>query len=289
MSRRAFVMGGLGALLLTSCGSTAGSPSGSTVTLPSGSTALVALFAATSGEPQVGFAQRLPFALADRDGSLREDVPSRLRFEVWFEDRPIGQPTDVEARGDGIDRPYYPLTFTPEQPGLHRILAEVEGDPAEVSILVSPALDSRLHDGDRLPRVATPTPQRPRGVVPYCTSVPACPLHEPTLRDALEGPLPLAVLVASPGTCAVSYCPPALELVLGAVDNHPRVRFLHAEVYADAAASGPLDRTTPVVQELGLDFEPALFLVNADGVIRRRLDHIFDRSELEDELNALAR
>ena len=86
----------------------------------------------------------------------------------------------------------------------------------------------------------------------------------------------------------MSYCPPALELALGAAEDHPGLHFLHAEVYVDAGAATSFDRTTPIVQELGLDFEPALFLVDAEGVIRRRLDHIFDRSELEDELNALA-
>ena len=97
----------------------------------------------------------------------------------------------------------------------------------------------------------------------------------------------MAVLVASPGTCAVTYCPPVLDLLLEAREDHPMVQFVHAEVYVDASESSGFARTTEAVQAFGLDFEPALFVADRTGAIRRRLDHIFDRSELDEALTTV--
>lgn len=287
LGRRAVVLGGLGAAVLASCGSAGEGNVDASVPPVAGSSALVALFAASGGAFQAGVAQRLPFALSDRDGVLLTDVPAQVRFEMTFEGRSVQAPTDVGVRREGIPRPYYPVVVESQEIGIHRMVADVNGEVAEVSILVSPPLRSRLRAGRPLPPVATPTPDRPRQVTPICTRVPACPLHEVTVGEALREERPVAVLVASPGTCAVTYCPPALDLVLEAAEQHPRTRFLHAEVYTDASEASSLGRTTEIVQAYGLDFEPALFLADRRGVLRRRLDHIFDRSELEDAIDGL--
>jgi hypothetical protein len=54
------------------------------------------------------------------------------------------------------------------------------------------------------------------------------------------------------------------------------IQVIHAEVYVDDKAKV----TTPVVDALGLTYEPALFLARADGTVVERLDYIFDASEL---------
>jgi hypothetical protein len=44
---------------------------------------------------------------------------------------------------------------------------------------------------------------------------------------------------------------------------------------------------SPIVQAYGLDFEPSLFLVQADGTVQRRMDVIFDVDEVTEALNHL--
>ena len=201
--------------------------------------------------------------------------------------RPALDPTVVPARADGLERPYYAVPFTPDRVGLYRFEAEVDGAVAEASVNVGPTRSSDLRTGRPLPPVFTPTFDNPRGVDPVCTRVPSCPLHDISVRDGLRQSRPLAVLVAAPGACDISYCPPALELLLEATEHHPRIHFLHAEVYVDPEAeSSPMETgTTDIVQAYGLDHEPALFVADAAGLLRHRLDHIFDRTELEEVLS----
>ncbi len=42
------------------------------------------------------------------------------------------------------------------------------------------------------------------------------------------------------------------------------------------------------VQELGLTFEPSLFLVDPDGIVADRIDNVFDDLELRQGLAAIA-
>ncbi len=253
----------------------------------SGSVALVALFAATGGAAEAGRQHRLPFAFADRTGTLLAEVPDRVRATVTAHDRTVLGPTEIVTRSEGIPRPYAPISFRPEAPGLHRVEVEIDGERAEATINVGPRSSGWIGPGQRLPGVETPTSADPRGVTPICTREPICSLHELTVREARREGRPSAVLVASPGTCAVTYCPPVLDLLEEARDDHPSFDFVHAEVYMDASESSGFASTTEAVQAFGLDFEPALFLADRTGVIRRRLDHIFDRSELAEALAAV--
>jgi hypothetical protein len=52
--------------------------------------------------------------------------------------------------------------------------------------------------------------------------------------------------------------------------------FIHAEVYADPDAT----RVAPVVESLGMNYEPALFVTDAGGFVAARLDAVFDEVEL---------
>ena len=77
-----------------------------------------------------------------------------------------------------------------------------------------------------------------------------------------------------------------LDVLLGVTGDHPDVRFLHAEVYAHPHEE--TDTKAPVVDELGLTFEPCLVLVGADGKVVERLDTIFDSVEASASLASLS-
>ena len=69
------------------------------------------------------------------------------------------------------------------------------------------------------------------------------------------------------------------------------LRTMHVEVWANPAEvngdiGDPAIRPAPALAELGLRFEPALFVVGADGMVRGRLDNLFDADELIDTLTA---
>jgi hypothetical protein len=286
IGRRDLLLGVASAGLLAACARPARSNDG--LAPPTdGGLALVALFAASESAVHTGSVQRLPFAFANARGLLVEDLPPVVRVRVEHGHDVVLGPTDVAVRSEGLSRPYIPVEVRPRVPGVHRVVAEVDGAEAEAAMQVTPPTDTRLIPGRGLPAVVTPTVQDHRGVSPICTKTPTCPLHDITVRAALAEQRPLAVLVASPGTCDVSFCPPALELLLDAREGHDAVRFVHAEVYLDATDTSGFARTTDVVQAFGLDFEPALFLTDRRGIIQQRLDHVYDRSELDEALRRL--
>jgi hypothetical protein len=75
-------------------------------------------------------------------------------------------------------------------------------------------------------------------------------------------------------------------VLLGVAPDHPDIRFLHAEVYAHPEQE--TDTMAPVVDELGLTFEPCLVMVGSDGKVVQRLDTIFDGAELSESLASLS-
>jgi hypothetical protein len=131
----------------------------------------------------------------------------------------------------------------------------------------------------------TPTVTDAHGVDPICTNDPVCDLHDATLADALEEGRPLALLVSTPAFCQFAVCGPVLDVLLGVAGDHPDVRLLHAEVYAHPEEE--LDTKAPIVDALGLTFEPCLLLVDATGTVKERLDTIFDTTEVDEALARL--
>jgi hypothetical protein len=90
--------------------------------------------------------------------------------------------------------------------------------------------------------------------------------------------------VSTPAFCQTAICGPVLDLLVErSAALSDRVTFLHVEVYTDDTAS----ETTPTVDALGLRHEPSLFLADAGGTVRRRLDYTFDATELDDALREL--
>ncbi len=292
ISRRSFLAGAAATLALGGCSSGDGSSADSTTSLttPAGRFSIIALFDSGRTEAAIGMPHRLPFALGDRSGVLLADPPKEVVFAVTVDGEPAGRPTTVAPRSSGVPRPYFPLMVTPRRPGLHEVTATVGSEEARAAFVIGSAPPLVVPGGPMLP-VATPTPTRHRGVEPICTRVPACPFHEVSLDVALEGDRPVALLVASPGHCDSSLCPPAVDLLIDAARRYPSIEFVHGEVYADAERVDSLADASPtdVARTYELRFEPSLMLATADGNLAERLDHIFDATELDEALTRLTR
>jgi hypothetical protein len=289
-SRRGFLLGSgaaAGAVLLGACSGDESGEATTTTASPAGDLSLVQFF---GGLPMLvaGAEVRAPFGVADVEDLLPVDrSPASLAVTVLGPDgESIGAPIEVARHAEGLPRAYYPLRFPAGAPGVYTGRTEIDGAALEMAIKVDPAEDVQvIQVGEVLPPVATPTTADARGVEPICTNDPACALHDSTVGEALAAGRPIALLVATPAFCQISICGPVLDVLLAVADRHPDVHLLHAEVYVQPQQS--LDAKTPVVDELGLTFEPCLVLVGSDGRVAERLDTIFDEVEVDRALSRL--
>lgn len=228
---------------------------------------------------------RLPFSLADGRAGFTSDGPDELRGRVTDLDGvPLGEPL-VAVRRDVTPFPYYAFRTRIDAPGFYTM--RVEGGPEEGASfqVLEPGEVGIPLPGDQLAGFDTPTPGSPGGVDPICTRTPACEFHSITLEQALAGPKQVAYFIGTPALCPTGSCTPALESVIEAApDFADRYDVVHAEVYSDLTGI----TIAPAVESLGLTFEPALFITDTQGVVRDRLDGLWDITELRERLDANA-
>jgi hypothetical protein len=296
LSRRRFLIAGSAAAasvaVLGACGgddSGSSEPDESSTTAAKGNQELsLVQFFGGGAQFAAGTTVRAPFGLADKDGLLEPpDTPDELTVQVLdSNDAAVGEPLTVARRVEGIPRPYYPLEVAIAEPGFYAARVDYEGVAADLAFQVHTSAEVQLiKAGDRFPGLDTPTPTDARGVDPICTAEPACPLHDVTAAQALAEARPIAFLVATPAFCQISICGPVLDVLRGVLEGHPTVRGLHAEVFANPFKE--LNTFAPTPLALKMFSEPVLVLVGSDGVVQKRLDTIFDETELDEALAAL--
>lgn len=294
LSRRSFLIGTAALAVLAACGdeSTSAGSDGTTTTspVPEGAALALGTFFDPNGFVVAGRPQRLPFGIfVDGFPGTFDNTPGavELRFGLGDTDLASADPISAERRGQGsMPRPYFPVTHTFGEPGLWTVATTINGETLTSTFeVIDPADAKVLGPGDDMPLVATPTFDDAAGVDPICTNDPQCPLHSVTLADALDTNSPVVLLVSTPQFCQTSVCGPVLDHVLAAADQRDGIQFLHAEVFVDPNVESPTP--APIMGELGLTYEPSLFLVDAGGTIVDRLDIVFDADELGDALDLL--
>ena len=231
---------------------------------------------------------RLPISLAQQSGIITTDsdfkFPESLSAKIvdLSTDKVIIENISAKLHGVKISLPYYP--FYAEIAAAGNYVLIVSGGPQDGAAFSVLERNQVLvpKTGDSLPSFDTPTFADHRQVEPICTRQPKpCPFHEVTLSDALKLGVPVAYLVGTPSHCSTGTCSPALDgLIEVATRVGNRAAFVHAEVYADKAATV----IAPAVKALGLTFEPTLFIVDATGEIIQRLDAVFDSLEITEAL-----
>ena len=259
-----------------------------------------------------GRPERIPFAIVTPDPGLGQDnvaLPpdeGLVDVTIVFEGETVEE-TSVAGRVVNHDHVgdadpdhqhanlfrYYPLRTTLDQPGIYDLTIAVEGTKTELVIqLFDPGEVSVPLIGEPFPSVVTPTFADPSAIDRLCTRTVTCPFHELSADQALDEPMPMAVLVATPAFCSTAYCGPVLDTMIDTSAAFPEVNFIHVEVYqntdeVDGNFADPRIRLAPALLDLGLEFEPSLFLVSADGLLVDRIDNVFDHSELAEALDTL--
>ena len=141
--------------------------------------------------------------------------------------------------------------------------------------------------GAPLPSVATPTTADPRGVDPICTRDPAVPVPRGrTSPTALSPAGPTVLLISTPLYCQTAICGPVLDLLIDggraarrtSTSSTPRCTPTPTPVDSIVEAHPGADRA----DAYGMLFEPCLFVADATGTIVRRLDLIWDATELDE-------
>ncbi len=304
LPRRAVLLGGLGTLVLAACGGGGDDPGTATDTATDTETTRRPgrTSPPAAGDPGVvattfslvrffgddvlvaGAEQRVPYGLGDQEGVVTGEVPATLGFTLLGPDgEPVGSPITTESRAEGLPRPYFPVRFAVDTPGIYTIVTDYRDERLESVFQVNdPAAVQLPQVGAPMVPSETPTTADGRGVDPICTLEPdPCPLHDVTLTEALSEGRPVAFLVSTPKFCQVSICGPVLDVLLAQQGAYPQVRMLHAEVFTDETTT----TTSPAVQDYALTFEPCLFVARADGTIAERLDNIFDAVEVRAALD----
>lgn len=227
---------------------------------------------------------RLPVSIV-LEGTLSDDGPDTLEgFIIDLDDNPI---TDIVAtkRTEGIEAGYYEVRVELEAAKVYTLrLAGDDGYGATFEVFEPGDVRSPL-TGAPMPALDTPTLDDPRGLEVVCSRAPdPCPFHSLTLADALALGKPVAFIVGTPAHCQTGTCGPGLDLLIAESERlGDALVCVHADVYRDAAGT----ETAPVIESLGIDYEPILYLTDASGTIVDRLDAIWDAGELRSRLDLL--
>ena len=233
---------------------------------------------------------RAPISFANRDGVLTVDdakgIPDVLMASLYDAESGLEIAAGISAtRHDaGLAAPYWPFRFTVEKPGIYTLIID-DISPTGAAVQVSERNQILVPlVGDAFPPFDTPTIADARGVDPICTRTPEpCPLHDITLTEALSLGKPLLYLVGTPAYCSTGTCAPALDGVLKVREEiGDSVSCVHAEIYTDDT----LSTVAPAVTALNMTYEPALFVIDANGVLVDRLDAVFDEVEVRESLEA---
>jgi len=294
VSRRVLLVGAAATAVLAACGSdsssnsadgsgsTAGSTAGSDGTPDGVAFGTYVLAQRFPQDVQGPGLQRLPISLATADGRLLPDGPDSLNAEITDVDgNPLGISISA-VRRDLESGPYYSFRVPIETAGVYYLVVEGGPEGGAAFQVMEPGAVAVPGPGDAMPPFETPTIDDSRGVDPVCTRQPEpCPFHEVTLTDALLAGKPVAYLVGTPAFCQTGTCAPALESMISVQDRFgDTFTWVHAEVYTDNTATTPAD----AVGAANLTFEPALFVIAADGTVIERIDAVWDDTELVEVL-----
>jgi len=139
--------------------------------------------------------------------------------------------------------------------------------------------------GEKAPVVHTPTAADVGGDLSQIdTRIPPDQMHEVDFADVL-GKKPVVLVFATPALCQSRVCGPVVDVAQQVADEYEgEVDFIHNEVYNENdLAKG----VRPQLRAFGLETEPWTFLIDANGIVRDRIEGAYGVSELEKAMQTI--
>jgi hypothetical protein len=186
-------------------------------------------------------------------------------------------------------RRIYVTQVTFERPGPWGLEVLVRQGDGPVEVL---RLTVEVSEAARSPAPGTPAPRSHnliagdvRDLRQIDTSDPPDPwLHQVRIADAIAQGKPQIIVFATPKFCVNRVCGPVVDMVRTLIPAYgDRVVFTHQEIWRDAGAGAFF----PTVAEWGLQTEPWIFVVDAQGIIRAKFEGLTTAREIETALQQI--
>lgn len=195
---------------------------------------------------------------------------------------------------------YYANVEFPEagRYGAQFTTAEGGGPPETLRLTfdVQPA-SPEVRVGDKAPSATTATITSAGGDVTHVSTDPTPDprFYETSLDEAMAAHEPIALILATPKFCTSAQCGPTLDRIKPFVARYPSVTFINVEPYklklvdgvlqADLTANNEL-QVTPISDAYTM-VEPAVVVIDREGIVRAKFDLIFGDEELATALDAI--
>jgi hypothetical protein len=166
--------------------------------------------------------------------------------------------------------------------GEFRVLAMVREGSGYSASLMQSALVGKWGEipepGDKAPVVHTPTEEDVADLSEIDTRDPHDSMHEEDLADVL-GEKPVVLVMATPALCRSRVCGPSVDIAEQVKSEHgDDAAFIHMEIYEENSVDKGL---RPQVEAYGLQTEPWIFVIGADGVVHSEFEGPISVTELE--------
>ncbi|MEX2375401.1 MAG: hypothetical protein WD942_07415 [Dehalococcoidia bacterium] len=244
-------------------------------------------------------ARVLDLDVASTSGSTRsiEDQPTQDASLHRVVGGSLGQDTASAPSHDGHEHQLttvYTTNVTFDQPGYWGLALRIEADgqthQTRLKFWVMEH-QGEIAIGAAAPRTAQLTLRDVDEPAEISSApVPNTAMLEKTVAEALDTGRPVVVAFVTPAFCQTRYCGPILEAVVEPAwqEYGDRVEFVHIEPFdlEVARGQGALE-PVPAVVEWGLRTEPFIFVVDAEGLVRYKLEGITDLDELSDAIEAV--
>ena len=303
------VVAGVVALLAAACGGDDDSWSAQAIAPPQDAPLIPVLV-----NSQVGVGTtRIAFGLFSRDGALLSEATASVKLytldgdagtlvsEHQLAPASIQLGALMHTHGDGSEHLHEGPAATvfvgmteltrPEWWGVE-LSVELDGqqlEPTRIRFFVHErTLEPRI--GDPAPRTTQLTLRDVDDVREVDSSLEPNPaLHELTVAEALDSGRPTVVAFATPAFCQTRFCGPVVEQVVTPIwERHgDRVDVLHIEPFDLAEARAGRLVPVPAMLEWGLESEPWVFVIDADGRVAAKFEGIMSIDEVSAVLDRL--
>jgi hypothetical protein len=180
------------------------------------------------------------------------------------------------------------VDFAAEGPYLAIAMIKGKGGRLEAIRVPSPAVGkfpALPRVGRRPPRIRTLTAADVGGdLAKIDTRIPPDRMHKVDFAAVL-GKKPIVLVFATPALCQSRVCGPVVDVAQQVADKfEPQADFIHQEVYVDNEIAKGI---RPQLKAFGLPSEPWTFLIDAEGVIKDRIEGAYGVDELEEAMGTI--